>query len=434
MSKDNFPSRLDYNFVVLGTKSKNVHIRSMETLYATLFYPSMDNSVLNKFQNDFLSQKDSSCLIYNVSLTDLTKVEFVTKFLIPKRVSLFNVYDTPSTKIRFLINSKGLLYLVLDLEVFRTLGLSNCTIVDRNKEDSVTVEIDLTDSNYTKKGSKLYERLQLSLSKISQTTVILSSEVSNGIDYGKLGELLEKSSSDFKICQCNSRFQHTRVHIGSKQANSNTSLKDQPTFSLKFLNDNLNLLKESKDSQVCRKKRRKVETLKPDLNFKLEILERNRDVLVKIFNAVKKNSTKNEQTVKNMIHELNKKNVHSDSEDLNDENSPLSNILGFIDNLSLQSLKDYGPDPEISSESFELLKINNGIISKDIVYDLFKKSCEVLLRETEVFIMSLYMLSETKMCSEPLVQLRSNSGSYVHIVCSKCTHQDELMVLFLKST
>ncbi|UKJ88398.2 hypothetical protein MACJ_000842 [Theileria orientalis] len=370
MSKDNLLSRLDYSFVVLNTKSKNLHIRSMETLYET-----------------------TRELIYH-----------------------------------------GNFIKSLDLEVFRTLGLSNCTIVDRNKDDSVTVEIDLTDSNYTKKDSKLYQRLQLSLSKISPTTVILCSEASNGIDYGQLKELLEKTSSEFKISQCNSRFQHARVYIGSKQENSNNSLKAQPIFSLKHLNDNLNLLKEPSDTQVCRKKRRKVETLKPDLDYKLETLEKNRDVLVKIFNAVKKNSTKNEQTVKNMIHELNKKNVHPDSEDIKEENTPLGNILGFIDNLSLQSLKDSAPDSDTSLETFELLKVNNGIISKDIVYNLFKKSCEVLLRETDVFIMSLYMLSEKKMCSEPLVQVRSNSGSYVHVVCSKFAHQDELMVLFLQSS
>ncbi|BAM39543.1 conserved hypothetical protein [Theileria orientalis strain Shintoku] len=417
MSKDNLPSSFDFRFIVLNTKSQNSYIRSMETLYVTtkeLIY-----------QGNFI-KCDSSCLIHNVSLTDLTKVHFVTAFLIPKRISLFNVYHTPSSKIRFLINSKGLLYLVLDLEVFRTLGLSNCKLVDRNKEDSVTVEIDLTDPKYTSKDSKLYQRLQHSLSKISPTTVVLSSEAPNGIDYGKLEELFEKTSSGFKISQCNSQFQHTRVHIGSKDEHFNTSLKAQHRFSLKFLNDNLNLLKESGDTQVYRKKRRRLETFKPELRFKLEALERNRDVFVKIFNAVKKNSTKNEQTVKNMIHELNKKNVHSDLEDLNENNSPLSNILGFIDNLGLRSLKDSDPGSEGSSESFELLKVNNGIISKDTVYGLFKKSCEVLLRETEVFIMSLYVLSENKMCSEPLVQVRPNSGGYVHIVCRKSTHQDEL--------
>lgn len=154
-------------------------------------------------------------------------------------------------------------------------------------------------------------------------------------------------------------------------------------YSVNFFNENIKKLVQEQNLEVhgTSEKRHKTETNSDDLEHRYEKMESQREILVKIFNTLKKKPIKNKQVIKDMIHELNKKNLNEFSE----KKTPIHNLLSFIDHINLESLKVgscnisnlNGHDPGNAvdnSETYELLKLNNGIISNEYTFNLLKEA------------------------------------------------------------
>eukprot|EP00375_Theileria_parva_P003890 XP_766576.1 hypothetical protein [Theileria parva strain Muguga] len=295
--------------------------------------------------------KSDTCFVAsNITLESLVNLDFIINFVInSKGVLTLNV----CLNISFSAFNNDL---QLDLEVFRTLGLSNCNIVHRNEDQSVTLEINLLDTSYLKPQSRLYDRLLTNLSKITPVTVIISSEIFNSLDLTELRAWLKPGD---------------QFPVNSKE------------YSVNFFNENIKKLVQEQNLEVhgTSEKRHKTETNSDDLEHRYEKMESQREILVKIFNTLKKKPIKNKQVIKDMIHELNKKNLNEFSE----KKTPIHNLLSFIDHINLESLKVgscnisnlNGHDPGNAvdnSETYELLKLNNGIISNEYTFNLLKEA------------------------------------------------------------
>uniref|UniRef100_A0A3B0N513 Uncharacterized protein n=1 Tax=Theileria annulata TaxID=5874 RepID=A0A3B0N513_THEAN len=364
---------------------------------ATVLYPYQENPCIDSFRENLFNSKDTCFVVSNITLTSLLNLDFIVNYLVPKRLSVLNIYYNYKSKINFIISSKGVLTINLDLEVFRTIGLSNCNITHRNEDESVTLEINLLDTSYLKPHSRLYERLLFSLSKISPSTVIISSEILNSMDLNELRTYL-KAGQEVTISPCRTNVEHFRVHLNHKE------------YSLKFFNENIEKLVEEQNHELngsCGK-RIKTDTDNDDLDHRYEKMESQREILVKIFSTLKKKPLKSKQVIKDMIHELNRKNLNEFSE----KKTPIHNIISFIDHINLESLKvgscnfsnSNDPDQQNAvnnTETYELLKLNNGIISNEYSFNLLKEAW-VLLKEVGLVIMSLYYINGKKVGCESL--------------------------------
>lgn len=174
----------------------------------TLLHPSTFNppggSIIDRVSN-------KSFLVRGVKLLTLCDLRFLSTWVVPKGLVVYNITGGNPVNVDFFIDSSAVLHLKLDPEVYKTLGLSNCTETHKNTDGTITLKISLKELSTINEPTKLYKRIQRSLSQISQATVIISSDKLYPINCDDLTVMLRGIGDDVTVEELVSTSKHVKV-------------------------------------------------------------------------------------------------------------------------------------------------------------------------------------------------------------------------------
>ncbi|EKX74231.1 conserved hypothetical protein [Theileria equi strain WA] len=314
---------------------------------------------------------NTSFLVKGVRLSTLCDLRFLSTWIIPKRLIVYNVTGRHPVNTNFFIDVSSVLHLKLDSEAYKTLGLSNCTETHKNNDDTIVLKIDLKELSGFSGPTKRYKKIQKSLSHVSPATVIISTERLDEINKDDIMAALKNIGDDVTV----EVLVATTKHIKIPQKIKHQSLGNLNFYSL--LSDSWKVVGDT-DTGHSGFKRRKISYSEKDLHPSKPNLEKfveHKNSIEKIYNTLEKNKDGRGSLIGDLIHELDQKNLHEKSNQDGSLNHPISQLVKFIDMVNLWTKNDPLENLETETkDSLNFYKIDNGIISSEYIFCLFKNA------------------------------------------------------------